>query len=61
MPFVQMPGGNRLPILRKRIGRRLALHLRGGLLDFVNRVAPPDGELRGVRPFLAEQKFFGNF
>ena len=57
MPFVQMSGGNGLPVLGKRIGRGFALHPGYGFLDFVNRLTPPDGKLRGVQPFLPEQTF----
>jgi hypothetical protein len=59
--LAQVSGRNRGPIFRERVGRGLALDLGNGFFDFVNDFAAPGCERRGVRPFLPEQKFLGNF
>ena len=61
MCLAQMFGRNRGPFFRERIGRGFALDFGDGFFDFADDFAAPDGELRGVRPFILQQKFLGDF
>jgi hypothetical protein len=57
----QVFGRNRGPIFHEWIGRGFALHPGNSFFNLANDFAAPSCECRGVRPFLAEQKFFGDF
>src|ERR1035437_999825 len=59
--LVQVFGGNRRPVFRKRVGRGFALNLGDGFLDFADGLAAPDGNLRGIGVFILQQKFLGDF
>src|ERR1035437_7774731 len=50
--LVQVFGGNRRPVFRKRVGRGFALNLGDGVLDYADGLAAPDGNLRGVGVFI---------
>ena len=61
MPFIQMSGGDCLPLLGERVGHWFPLDPGDGFLDFADNFAAQRGQRRGIRPFLAEQIFLGDF